>query len=250
VPGELVDDDAGHEPLGRDAALDQAFRRGRLDDRALAGPAGVFRAVRHDHPELGRDLVETLRALLPDDMHRAVAARAGGALGRERDMDAGKMCRQRATVRPSRPLRVSHLVRSLLLLLGRRILFGNRGLDIFERELHLVAIEPLRPLPELRTLQLLQEMTKLVVLFRQPAALLDQCIALTREPAHHSPQAIEIIGKRIDRHDGNEADSRSRRAHNMQPDSIRRRSHDVAVGRAISRACRRDQSIPSTSAAS
>jgi hypothetical protein len=35
-----------------------------------------------------------------------------------------------------------------------------------------------------------------------------------------------------------------------QPYSIGRRAHDVAVGCAMSRACRRDQSIPSTSAAS
>jgi hypothetical protein len=249
VPGELIDHHGRDEPLGRDAALDQAFGRGRLGHRALAGPAGVFRAVRHDHPELGRDLVETLRALLPDDMHRAMAARADRALGLERDMDVGKMCGERSAVGPSRPLRVRRLVRRLLLLPGR-ILFGNRGLDILQRELHLVAIEPLRPRPELCTLQLLQEMTKLVVLFRQPAALLDQCIALTREPAHQSPQTIEIIRKRIDRHERSQADSRSCGAHNMQPDSISRRPYDVAVGRTTSRACRRDQSIPSTSAAS
>ena len=34
------------------------------------------------------------------------------------------------------------------------------------------------------------------------------------------------------------------------PDSLSRRFHDVAVGRAMSRACRRPQSIPSTSTAS
>src|SRR5712691_2994527 len=159
------------------------------------------------------------------------------------------MCGERSAVGPSRPLRVRRLVRRLLLLPGR-ILFGNRGLDILQRELHRVAIEPLRPRPELCTLQLLQEMTKLVVLFRQPAALLDQCIALTREPAHQGPQTIEIIRKRIDRHERSQADSRSCGAHNMQPDSISRRPYDVAVGRTTSRACRRDQSIPSTSAAS
>jgi len=100
-----------------------------------------------------------------------------------------------------RPLRVRRLVRPLLLLLVR-ILFGDRGLDILERELHLVAIEPLRPRAELRTLQLPQEMAELVVLFRQAAALLDRRVALDRKPAHHSPQPIEIIGKRVDRHDG------------------------------------------------
>ena len=47
-----------------------------------------------------------------------------------------------------------------------------------------------------------------------------------------------------------ESDSRAVVTRNVQPDSISRSSHDVAVGRATSRACNRDQSIPSTSAAS
>ena len=47
-----------------------------------------------------------------------------------------------------------------------------------------------------------------------------------------------------------ESDSCSVVRHNLQPDSISRNSHDVAVGGVTSRACRRDQSMPSTNAAS
>ena len=47
-----------------------------------------------------------------------------------------------------------------------------------------------------------------------------------------------------------ESDSRAVVARDAPPDSIRRSAHDVAVGRATSRAYSRDQSIPSTSAAS
>jgi hypothetical protein len=46
-----------------------------------------------------------------------------------------------------------------------------------------------------------------------------------------------------------EADSRLFVIRNAHPDSIRRSSHDVAADRVTSRACCRDQSIPSTSAA-
>ena len=47
-----------------------------------------------------------------------------------------------------------------------------------------------------------------------------------------------------------ESDSRSVVTNNLRPDSISHSSYDVAVGRVTSCACRRDQSIPSTSAAS
>ena len=47
-----------------------------------------------------------------------------------------------------------------------------------------------------------------------------------------------------------EPDSCSVVTHNLQPDSKNHSSHDVAVGRLTSRACRRDQSMPSTNAAS
>src|ERR1700755_118497 len=84
--------------FGRTAVLDQTRRCRCLDNRALTAPAAIFGAMRHDHLVLCRNLVEALRGLFPNDMHRAMAARANRALGFDRDMDAGKMRRQRATV--------------------------------------------------------------------------------------------------------------------------------------------------------
>ncbi len=201
VPSEFVDHDTGYKPFGRNAVLDQSFGCWRLDDRALTAPAAVFGAMRHDHLVLGRDLVEALRGLFPDDMHRAVAARANRALGFDRDMDAGKMRRQRTAVDAPLLALVRRLVgRVVLLLFLFGVAVGERGLDILERQLHLIAIKPLRPLAKLRTLELLQQMAELIVLLRQPTALRNGDVALACQLAHQRPQGIEIIRQSVDRH--------------------------------------------------
>jgi hypothetical protein len=87
VVGIFRHHDMGDQPLGRQAAFDQPRRCWRLDHRFLAGAAGVFRAARDDNPVLCRDDVEPLRAILPDHMHRAAAARAGGVFRRDDDLD-------------------------------------------------------------------------------------------------------------------------------------------------------------------
>ena len=46
--------------FGRQRALDQPGRRRRLGHAFLAGPAGVFRAHRDDHPQLRRHDVQAL----------------------------------------------------------------------------------------------------------------------------------------------------------------------------------------------
>ena len=53
-------------------------------------------------------------------------------------------------------------------------------LDIFQRQLHLITIKSLGPLSELRTLELLQQMTKLIVLLGQPAAFRNGRVTLAR----------------------------------------------------------------------
>ena len=69
VPGVFGDQHRGDHRLGRQPALDQPLGRRRLHHRLLAGPAGIFGAVRHDHPELRRDHVEPLGGVLADHMH-------------------------------------------------------------------------------------------------------------------------------------------------------------------------------------
>src|ERR1039458_9837591 len=108
-------------------------------------------------------------------MHRAVAARADRALGLKGDMNVGKMRRQRAAVGAPLLALIRRLVGCIVLVFSLFRFSGReRGLDIFQRQLHLIAIKPFGPLAELRTLELLQQMAKLVVLLREPAALIPE----------------------------------------------------------------------------
>ena len=60
MPSIFGNQDRGHHRLGRQPALDQPFQRWCLDHALFAGPAGVLGTMRHDHPILGGDDVETL----------------------------------------------------------------------------------------------------------------------------------------------------------------------------------------------
>jgi hypothetical protein len=102
-----------------------------------------------------------------------LAARANRALGFDRDMDAVEMRRQRATIDPPLVALVGRPVgRAVLLPLVFSIMIGERGLDIFQCQPHLIAVKPLGPLAKLRALERLQQMAQLVVRddSRRPAA--------------------------------------------------------------------------------
>ena len=98
VIGVLGDHDVGDRRLGRQAALDQARRRRRLDHHVLAGAAGVLGPAHHQHPELGRDDVQPFGDVLADQVQRARAARAGLVLDVDDALDPRQMRRQRAAV--------------------------------------------------------------------------------------------------------------------------------------------------------
>jgi hypothetical protein len=109
----------------------------------LAGPAGVAGSADHPHPQLRRDDVEHLLAILADHVQRP--ATAGAALGLEVDqhLDPRQVRRQGAQVASAArggrgvPLLAVHL-------LPRR-LGGRRGLlEVLQAELELVGVEPLR----------------------------------------------------------------------------------------------------------
>jgi hypothetical protein len=93
------------------------------------------------------------------------------------------------------------------------VTIGERGLDVFQRQLHLIAIKPFGPLAELGALELLQQMAQLVVLVRQPTALRHGDVALARQLAHQRPQGIDVVRKSIDRHATIESDSQPIVAH-------------------------------------
>jgi len=159
--------------------------------------------MRNDYLVLSRDLIQTLRALFPDNMHRAVAARAGRALRLDRKMNMRKMCRQRAAVAASLLTLIRWFVGGAVLLRLFRISVGKCGLDIFQCQLHLIAIKLLGPLTKLSTLELLQQMSKLIILIGQSPALRNGRVTLARQLAHQSPQGIKIVWKSVDRHTGN-----------------------------------------------
>jgi hypothetical protein len=75
VIAKLGDDHLGNGRLGRQPARHDMFGRVRLNDRAGATAAGVFRATRDQHPPLRRDHVETLARILADLRHGAAPAR-------------------------------------------------------------------------------------------------------------------------------------------------------------------------------
>src|SRR5258705_5768708 len=161
-------------------------------------------------------------------------------------MHAWKMRRQRS------PIGLPLLLRSFVYW-RRLVLFGilcsHRRFEILDRQLQLLRVKTFGLAAELGTPKLLQQMAKPIVLLHHALAFCKRCIALGGELSHQFSQAIEIIGESIDRHDRIESDSRTAVLFSNPPDSRSRSTHDVAVGRTISRACNLDQSIPSTSAA-
>ena len=163
MPGVFGDQHRGDHRLGRQPALDQPLGRRRLNHRLLAGPAGVFGTVRHDHPELGRDHVEPLRGFLADHMHGRAAARAVVVFGLDRHMDARQMGGKRAAIGAALfGARARAPPRSAC---RRRPRSCRNGLlDILKRQGELVWVELLRTSAELHALQLAQQMPQAIVL--------------------------------------------------------------------------------------
>jgi hypothetical protein len=64
----------------------------------------------------------------------------------------------------------------------------------------LIAIKLFGPLTKLSTLELLQQMSKLIILLHQPPALRNGRVTLARQLAYQSPQGIEIVWSSVDRH--------------------------------------------------
>jgi hypothetical protein len=111
------------------------------------------------------------------------------------------MRRQRATIDPPLVALVRRPVGGAVLLPFVVIVtIGERGLDVFQCQLHLIAIEPFRPLAKLRPLKLLQQVAQLVVLLGQPVALRKCAVALARQLVHEGTEGIEVVRKSIDRH--------------------------------------------------
>ena len=70
----------------------------------------------------------------------------------------------------------------------------HRLLDLFQRELQLVGIEPLRAAPEAGALQLTQEMAQPVVLLHRLIARRDRGIALRQYGSNQRAQRLDVVG--------------------------------------------------------
>ena len=193
MPGVFGDQDVGHHRLGRQPALDQPFRRRRLHHRLLAGPAGIFGTVRHDHPELRRDHVEPLRGLLADHMHGRPAAGAIRVFRLDRHIDARQMGGKRAAIGAALVGARSCGRRVLLVVVG--LVAGNGLLDVLERQKQLLGIELLRAPAKLRALQLAQQMPQAVDLRQRLVALGDRGVALRTRRREQRLQRFDIHRK-------------------------------------------------------
>jgi hypothetical protein len=110
------------------------------------------------------------------------------------------MRRQRSAVgAPLLPLRIGRLFRRFRLVLFG-VLFGDRGLDVLQRQFNLIDIKPFRPPAKLRAPELPQQVVKPIVLIRHAPAFFNGRITLTCQAAHHRPQRVDFIRKSVGRH--------------------------------------------------
>ena len=169
---------------------------GACNHRLLAGPAGIFGTVRHDHPELRRDHVEPLRGLLADHMHGRAAAGAVGVVGLDRHIARAA---DGAGSAPRLARRFSARARAatwVLLVVGG-LVAGNGLLDVLERQKQLLGIELLRTPAELRTLQLAQQMPQAIDLRQRLVALGDRGVTLRTRRREQRMQRFDIGRKLI-----------------------------------------------------
>jgi hypothetical protein len=134
--GEAADHDVGDHRLGRQAALDQAWRRGLLHHHARAGAASKLRPPGDQHAVLRRDHVEPLGAVLADLDHHRLTARAGGVGRPQHHFDARQMGGQCAAAGTPflYPRAPQHGIASLGFGRGLR----NRGLKVLKAERELL----------------------------------------------------------------------------------------------------------------
>ena len=151
-----------YQRLGGEAALDQPRRRRGLHHDARAGPAGQLRPARHQHPDLRRDHIQPLGAVLANHHHRRPAARAGGVPRFQHHLDPRQVRRQRAAVGAA--FRGALMPQGRIALLRTGLALCDRGLQILEAEVQLLLRQSFRLPAELQALQLQQQVPQPLVL--------------------------------------------------------------------------------------
>jgi hypothetical protein len=126
-------------------------------------------------------------------------------------MDAGEMRRERTAIDLPLFVLIGRLVgRAILLALVFSVTISERGLDIFQRELHLVAIELFGSLAKLRALQ---QMAQLVVLLSAGGSPRVRCRARSSTGSPAPAGASTLFGRASIDMPMIESDSRPMTAH-------------------------------------
>ncbi|MDT4853508.1 hypothetical protein FQZ97_877770 [compost metagenome] len=197
--------------FGRPAAFQQMCRRPGLNHARATLGAGVFWADRDNHLVARRNLIEPFRPIFADPNHVAATTGAGDAVGLDHPLDPRQALRQRAC--PTLLARnslcgINCAGRDLFLDegdLGLR--FGNRRLQVLQRQFHLRRIELFRFRPKLRApivlnlaLQLLDQLLQLAdegVLFGHHRLLMLACRTLDRQLELHRRKGFQYLGRKV-----------------------------------------------------
>ena len=142
--------------LGRQSALDQSRRRGRLHHHVLAGPAGILGPANDQDPELRRHDVEPLARILADPMQRVAAARTGMVVDVDHHLDARQVRGKRSPVHAAFGGSICLLGRIGRIALGLAARFDL--LDVFEPEQHLIFGQRLGAAAEAMALQFFDDL--------------------------------------------------------------------------------------------
>ena len=132
-------------------------------------------------------------------MQAAAAARAGLGLGLDHDLFARQVLGQRSTIGAAALRTV--VLDDLVVLFGRRVLGAKRGLNVLERQRHLVVGDAFGRPPELGTPQDGDDVIEPFVPGREPGI-----IGLHGQ--QQRLQALDVVRKLVERvhHDGRFAD--------------------------------------------
>ena len=143
VVGVFRHEHVGHEGFCRDATFDQTRGGWRLHDTShfvgsgfLTRATGVLRAPRHEHAQLRRNLVETLRTIFADLVQITTAAWTRLVRRLDHDLFARQVRRQMAAIGATVPDGIT--LYDVIRFFRFRILDSEAGLYIFECEVELV----------------------------------------------------------------------------------------------------------------
>ena len=217
MPGIFGDQHVSDERLGGHAALDEPCRRRSLRHAVSAGTASVFGPARNDDAQPGGNPVEPLGDILADHMQGA-AAGADFALRLDDDLLARQVRRQVAAI--GAPVLGAMALGCLALLLRLGVLGRYGGLDILQRQVDLLLVQPLGGASEPAAAQHHDDVVEAGIVRLEPIdlggqrclllaprrllmlelpALAGQILTVGGKPGDQCLQAFRVLGKGVER---------------------------------------------------